>query len=999
MGSRRDFLKTAGFAVGGAVAGTPSTTTLPATETLAGYASHTSDGRSMTVTSTSGQRTRITAYGGHIVRVRHVRAGETFFADDRYEMVDPAAHAGLGGSLAVQESPDALTITTAPAAGLKVVLRKSPLRIAFYRRGDGALLAGEDATHSMSWGGENNSVVRQTFAAPQKAERFVKAGHGFFGRAPRVERTGEIVAHNYGLAGNRGEQSPAIVQMYLSSRGYAIFVNTTFDTTFNFGNGGVYEFWADEHNTPGVRPQMDYFVIKGPQFAKLLDRYTQLTGRPRLPRLGIFGLQMSDKNFPTVSDQNWWVTKITEMRGQGFPLDLQVHDNRWRAGSGGWNGSWFEFDAQRWPDPAGFKRWADEQGILTSLDYNRNNSHLMAGWKPGPPPGYSFQPADITGVSENDSVPDWSNPATREWIWNVFWTKALNPALRFPGDALWLDEPDEMGPIPYAALTANGQRWSELRNAYFLYLAKAAGQEGWDQHIGPGRRPFIFSRGATAGQQRYGHLWTGDTQSTYGEMQQQIRGMLNAGLGGFPYANVDGGGHNGNPIPPDMYRNWVAAWGALSPIWRPHGYGDTLVLGRRASRWPTDQPAAESDDFLRYSRLRYTLLPYVYTIAHAAHATGMPIARAMIIDHQYQPMAYSHDQQYLWGPSILVMPVTTGVDGATQRVWLPGGETWYDFWTDAKTVGSDTTEKAQVTRPGEIIMYVKAGALLPRYRYAQSTAFLDKTHLELDVYTGKDGTFSLYEDDGVTEEHRTAAARGVTDLSYADATLTATIYQPVGNYRDAPAERRYVVRFHGLSTPVGMRVDDFPPLPAYTSETAAVVAGSGQAWDPDRKILSVVTPRIGVRAGGSSVAGTIRPTGQPFPAVTGPVVYPAENAALTGVAIGTQHRDYTGNGYADYTNATGDHVEWTVTVAAAGAHTLTFRYANGGSADRPLAVSVNGTTAAAALAFPPTGGWTLWRTATLTTNLPAGTVRIRATSTGASGGNIDCLSLERSTGA
>ncbi|MFG1606341.1 TIM-barrel domain-containing protein [Actinoplanes sp. NPDC049265] len=989
--SRRSFLRTSGLAVGAVVA--RQNAAPPATETLAEYASHTTDGRSVTVTSTSGQRLRITAYGGHIVRVRYARSGETFFADDRYEMVDPASHSGMGGRLGVTDDGTGLTVTTAPADGLRVVVRKNPLRVAYYRKDDGTLLAGEDATHSMSWGGDNNSVVRQTFAPAAAGERFVKAGHGFYGRAPRIDRTGEIVAHNYGSVNDRSQQSPAIVQLYLSSRGYAIFVNTSFDTTFNFGNGGVYEFWADEHNTPGVRPQMDYFVLQGPRFAKLLDRYTQLTGRPRLPRLGIFGLQMSDKNFPTVSDQNWWVTKITDHRGRGFPLDLQVHDNRWRAGSGDWSGSWFEFDAGRWPDPAGFKRWADEQGVITSLDYNRNNSNLMAGWVAGPPPGYSFQASDIAGVSENQSVPDWSDPAARAWVWKVFWDKALNPALAFPGDALWLDEPDELGPIPYAALTANGMRWSELRNAYFLYFLKATGQEGWDRGIGPGRRPWIFSRGATAGQQRYGHFWSGDTQSTYDEMRQQIRGMLNAGLGGFPYGNVDGGGHQGNPIPADMYRNWVAAWGALSPIWRPHGYGDALVLGRKASRWPADQDPSESDEFLRYGRLRYTLMPYVYTIAHTAHATGLPMARAMIIEHQDNPLAYAHDQQYMWGPSILVMPLTTGTDGATQPVWLPAGETWYDFWSDAKSAGSDTADKAYVTRTGEIIMYVRAGAILPRYRYAQSTAYLDKTHLELDVYTGADGSFALYEDDGVSEK----PANSVTGLSFGNAALAVTIGHPAGTYHGAPAQRRYVVRLHGLSAPVGMRVDGGPALEAFAGEIAATLNGSGQAWDAARKILTVVTPPIPV-GGGGGVAATIRPSGQPFPAVTGPNVFSAEDATRGGAVVGTRHPGYTGNGYADFVNASGDFVEWTVTVATAGSHTLTFRYANGGSTDRPLAIAVNDSTVAAAQSFPPTGAWPAWRTSTLTTTLPAGTVRIRATATGASGGNLDCLSVQRAGG-
>nr|WP_308120885.1 TIM-barrel domain-containing protein [Actinoplanes bogorensis] len=672
--TRRDLLKVAGLAA----VPLPALADLAADESLTGYASHVTGVRSVTVTSTTGQRLRISAYGGHLVRIQAVRAGEEFFADNRYEMVDPAAHSGLGGTLQVADTGDTLTITTGPLDGVRVVLRKNPLRLTFAARDEDTVLAGEDATHSMGWG----ATVRQTFAPAGADERFVKAGHGLYGRAPRVDRTGEIVAHNYPLQSNHIDQAPAIVPLYFSSRGYAVFFNTTFDTTFNFGNGGTYEFSADAHGASGAQPQLDYFFIKGPEFTQLLDRYTQLTGRPRFPRLGVFGLQLSDKNFPNVSDQNWWTSRITALRDAGYPLDVQVHDNRWRAGSGGWSGSWFEFSPQRWPDPAGFKRWADEHGVLTTLDYNRNNSNEMAGWVGGPPPGYSFRAADLTGVDNSDAVPDWSNPATRAWVWNVFWSKAFNPALGYPGDALWIDEPDEMGPIPYDAVAANGQRWAELRNAFFLYCQKGVGQEGWDRAIGRTKRPWTFTRGATAGQQRYGHLWTGDINSTYGEMQEQIRGMLNAGLGGFPFANIDAGGFFGAIISDGLYRNWVAAWASVSPIWRPHSNGDTGVQGPAASRWPIDQGAANQADFRKYAKVRYTLMPYIYSIAHTAYATGVPMARAMVIEHQRNPMAYTHDLQYMWGPSILVMPVTTDTGGAVQRVWLPAGDTWFNFWSE-----------------------------------------------------------------------------------------------------------------------------------------------------------------------------------------------------------------------------------------------------------------------------------------------------------------------------
>ncbi|WCN79572.1 TIM-barrel domain-containing protein [Micromonospora sp. LH3U1] len=990
----------AGLSIG-TVAAAPGRAEAAPGEQLGNYASHLTDARSVTVTSVTGQRLRITAYGNQIVRVRAVRSGETFFADTRYEMVVPANHAGMGGSLSVSDSGATLTVLTGAADGIRIVLQKNPLRLEFYHRATGALLAKEDATQSIAWGGTNNSVVTEAFVPPPVDEHFVKAGHGMYGRSPRIDRTGDVVSHNYG-AGN-DDQAPAIVPLYLSTKGYGVFFNTTFDTTFSFasGTGKNYAFSADDHGTAGVRPQMDYFLINGPQFAKLLDRYTQLTGRPRLPQLSIFGLHMSDKTFPGVSDQSWWRTKITQHRSAGFPFDHQVNDNRWRAGSGGWSGSWFEFDPGRWPDPAGYEAWAAANGVTVTLDYNRNNSSRMAGWVGGPPPGYSFKASDLTRVSDNGSVPDWSNPATRAWVWNVFWSKALDPALGYPCDGLWLDETDQMGPIPFNADTANGRKWSELRNAYFFYLLKGVGEEGWDPqtagHIGAAKRPWTWSRSASAGQQRYGHYWTGDIASTYDEMRQQIRGMLTGGLGGFPYSNVDGGGFHGGAgglISEPFYRNWPAAWSSLSPIWRPHGQSNTATQGPVASRWPLDQSPIIQADFRKYGELRYTLLPYIYSLAHEAAATGMPMARAMVIDYQSRPNAYAHDLQYMWGPSLLVAPVTSD-GGATQNVWLPAGATWYNFWADIKHVGTDSADLPYVTRTGEIILFVKAGAILPKYPYAQSTAFLSKRQLELEIYAGADGSFNLVEDDGTTESYRVTGARSTTALTYTDAATRTTIAHPQGTYAGAPAARRYVVRIHGLTSPVGMRVNGGGTLPSYNSEATAITSGGGTVWDGTRKILSVVTPSIPSVVGGG-VAATVEPSGSAFPAATGGTVYQAELALVSRGVIDTRHPDYTGTGFVDLpdSSATGAYIQWTVAVPAAGTRTLTIRYANGSGANRPLAISVNGATVNSALPFNPTGSWSTWSTTSFTASLPAGSqIAVRATITGSSGANIDSLTI------
>ncbi|WP_190276663.1 TIM-barrel domain-containing protein [Catenulispora acidiphila] len=968
---------------------------------LTDYASHTTDSRSITVTSTTGQQLRITAYGDQIVRVHAVRSGESFFSDTRYEMVVPANHTSMGGSLTVTVTTDTIEMHTAAADGLRIVLHRKPLRLEFYNRATGALLAKEDATRGITWSGTNSTVVAEAFVPSSSGERFLKAGHGILGRVPSLDRTGTTVSENYAdanaAAHNPQEQAPGIVPFYLSNLGYGVFFNTTFDTTFTFNSSNGYGFSATGYGVSGIRPQVDYFLINGPQFTQLFDRYTQLTGRPRLPQRSIFGLHMTDHSFPDTSDENWWRQKITQHRAAGFPFDHQVNDNRWRAGSGAWSGSYFEFSSVRWPDPAGYAKWAATNGVTVTLDYNRNNSDLMENWKAGPPPGYSFASADISSVPQNNAVPDWSYPATRAWVWKVFWDKALNPSLKYPCDGLWIDETDEMGGIPYPAKMADGHTWAEGRNAYLLNLHKGIGEEGWDPagsgHIGSAKRPWTWSRGATAGQQRYGHYWTGDIPSTYDEMRSQIRGMLTAGLGGFPFANIDGGGYgNGSVISDAFYRNWPVAWSSLAPIWRPHTSATVPSKGTLASRWPLDQGTQAQADFARYGRLRYTLMPYIYSLAHQSAATGMPMARAMVIDYQSRSQAYTHDLQYMWGPSLLVAPCTND-GGAVQQIWLPAGSTWYNFWADIKHTGSDSGDFAYTTRTGETPLFVKAGAILPKYPYAQSAAYFTKQQLEMDVYAGADGTFSVIEDDGVTESYR-SGAQSTTQLTYTDAATRVAVAHPQGTYAGAPTSRRYIVRFHGLANPVGMRVNGGATLPAFTSEAAALISsgGAGSVWNASTKVLSVVTSQIAVVANGGTAA-TVEPSGAAFPAVSGGTVYEAETAHLdSAFIIDTSHPGYTGTGYADFNgSSSGPGISWTVTAAAAGKKQLSIRYANGGTTNRPMAVAVNGTTVAT-LTMAPTGAWDSWATVSCTATLPQSTtITVRATVTTANGANIDSL--------
>ena len=161
----------------------------------------------------------------------------------------------------------------------------------------------------------------------------------------------------------------------------------------------------------------------------------------------------------------------------GFPLDHLVNDNRWRAGGGQRCVSYFDWDRGRFPDPAEYQRWLKANGLTATLDFNRCIASRSDGWKP------SFNIPSTEGMELGDSVPALPRAEVRSWFWGLFWGKALDPALGYPGDALWIDEFDELGPAPDDTILGNGRRLVEMKNYWFFLIAKALVQEGWDRCV------------------------------------------------------------------------------------------------------------------------------------------------------------------------------------------------------------------------------------------------------------------------------------------------------------------------------------------------------------------------------------------------------------------------------------------------------------------------------------------------------------------------------------
>lgn len=766
---------------------------------LSNFQSLSTSERSVIVASDSGQRLRITPYGDAIVRVQALAAGEALLSDDHYQMVE---RHNWPGKLVKTETTDKLHLALDGKSGLYVDVQKSPLRLSF---GDsrGIFLSDKQGT---VWDGAS---IRQDFASDPN-EHFTGLGHGYFGRVDSLDLRGQTLERNYGRAHQR--QAPLIVPFYISSKGYGLFLNSSFRNQFRFGASGVYDFSIDTSNYR-KDGQMDFFVISGPAPKDVLRHYVDLTGHARMPAKAMFGIALSDKGHPKDSDANWWQTKTREHTEAGFALDHMINDNRWRAAGGERCNSKLAWDKERYPSPAKFGAWASQKDLAITLDFNRCIATNTDGYDAA-----AFNIPQSGAMEFATAAPDFTNPKVRNWWWNVILTQGIKPLDKTLPVGLWIDEFDEMGPAPDDQKLSNGRSFAEQRNYWFMLINQSLVADGWDKSIGDKLRPFVWVRGNTAGGQRYSTLWSGDIEPSFAEMKNQIRGMQAAGLSGFPFWGHDAGGFDATHVPDAdfelLYRQWGLAMGSFSPFWKPHGMGP--------SRWPLDRSPAAQADFRKYTDLRYSLMPYTYSYAHEAYSTGAPIARPMLFNYPEQAEAWSHDLQYLWGNDLLIAPNTEAPRANDNRVsiWLPAGDNWYDYWTNAKLAGNQIITKTPGI--GELPIFVKAGAIIPKVEPAQNMGRLDSSKLEIHIYTGADGKFTLYEDDGMTGQYQKGKF-ATQEIIYSDKQHSLIIKPVKGSYAGMEKERRYQVIVHGLEQGC-IKINDKTAV----DETY---------WNPDAKLL------------------------------------------------------------------------------------------------------------------------------------------------------------------
>jgi len=511
-------------------------------------------------------------------------------------------------------------------------------------------------------------------------EHFVGLGEKFTGFDKRGQRA---VMWNYDAFGSESDRAYKNIPFYLSSRGYGVLVDSGMATEF--------DLCQSTHSCVQIvvpDDLIEYYIIAGPSPAEVIDRMNRLTGRPSLPPKWAFGAWISSGFHADTQERV--LTRARTLRERGIPSDVMHLDCYWQV-AGHWSD--LRWDAEAFPDPAGMLRELSAMGFRTSVWMNPYVSHLSPLFAEASANGHFLRRPDGTtyvadvwhGSQSPCAIVDFTNPET------VAWFQGLLRALLEQGVAAF--KTDFAEGVPADAVAANGMTGEELHNVYALLFNDAVASVTRDV----AGHSLVWARSSFLGGQRHSAQWGGDTNCTYPAMASTLRGGLSHGLAGVPFWSHDAGGFTGTPTP-DLYVRW-AQFGAFSPLVRFHG---------TTSRLPWDFPDFAADGATAALRLRYRLLPYLYSSAVESSRTGVPLMRALLLDSPDDPAAWQADLEYLLGPDVLVAPMID--PSGTRTVYLPAGE-WVDWWSGTVHTGPG---HERISQPlDRVPLFVRSGAVIP----------------------------------------------------------------------------------------------------------------------------------------------------------------------------------------------------------------------------------------------------------------------------------------------
>jgi alpha-D-xyloside xylohydrolase len=682
-----------------------------------------------------------------------------------------------GAKWTMQSAGDNVTIST---SRLKLVVSKIDGSIT-YQDADGKQIVQEANRHM--------TPVKVNGEDTYRAESFVN----IYGSREALYGLGQ---HQAGVWNYRGESvdisqdnTAIAVPFLVSSNGYGIFWNNTSRSRFNnrFAN---YLYISSE-----VADVIDYYFFYGPDLDKVVADYRDLTGQAPMFGKWAYGFWQCKNRYKSQEEILGIAKKYRDLH---IPLDNIVQDWFW------WNRKGEHVFNKNYPDP---------KGMVDEL--HRENVHLMLSVWPFFEPGSAvydemdkkgwfvdkFKFAKPPYHTAGMAVYDATSSEARKYYWNLMEKALFNIGV----DAWWLDttEPETEGLeenilLGHKIAIGSGDRYVNL----FPLFTTGAVHDG-QRAASDKKRVFILSRSAFAGDQRYGvTAWSGDINSDFFSFRRQIPAGLNFALSGIPYWTTDIGGFVSVKSDDPAYRELFVRWfqyGAFCPIFRVHGTRST----DQNEIWAYG-PEAQAI-LVKFDRLRYRLLPYIYSVAWRTTNQSYTPMRPLAMDFRDDVRALNIGDQYMYGPAFLVSPVTEPA-ATTRRLYLPHAS-WYDFWTGSKTTGGNMIDSASPL--DKMPLYIRAGSIVPMGPELEWSTQKPEDPTEVRVYRGADGDFTIYEDENDTYNYEKGVSATIP-MHWDDAKQTLTIGDRKGQFPGMLESRTFRVTFVGENHGVGVDATENP---------------------------------------------------------------------------------------------------------------------------------------------------------------------------------------------
>jgi alpha-glucosidase len=717
----------------------------------------------------------------------------------------------------LREAAESVTISTDE---VEVVVHRSPLLIEFRDAHTHEVINADEQPMVYDAKGALAGMMFDPkagmFVAASRKLGFDEHFYGLGEKAARLDKRRDFFVNwNSDTPGYTEGKDPIYqtIPFYIGlqhSVAYGIFFDNSYRSYFDFGHSSQKRAWFGAEGG-----EMNYYFFSGPSIKKILARYVDLTGHMPLPPLWALGNQQSRWSYypDTMVEE-----VVRQYREHDLPLDVIHLDIDYMSGY-----RVFTFDPRRFPDPKTLTEKLGKQGVkvITIVD-----------------PGVKYQPAALNtapatagqlAAEANLAKPELKPQDQRYYVFDQgmernYFQHRKNGELFipkvWPGDSVFVDytlaEARRWWGELHRAYTDNGVAgiWNDMnepsdfvdqsgknqmdvvsydegensthaknRNVFALLEARAT-YEGVER-LNPQRRPYIITRAAYAGIQRYSTMWTGDTNSTWDSLALNIPMFTTLGLSGEPFVGSDIGGFIGRGNGELLVRAYQVSF--LAPFCRNH----KVIDGYDQEPWRFGK--YYEDIIRKYLKLRYQLLPFLYTTLEEAHRTGVPLFRPLVLNYQDDPSTDNLDDEFMIGNDLLVAPIFKP-DVTRRLVYLPKGD-WYDYWTNQKYSGGTMirSEAPLETVP----MFVRGGAIIPlgpQMNYVGEKAF---DPITFAIYPDEKGSASttLYEDDGLTPNYKQGSFRRTkVNANEAAGGYIMTVSAPEGRYNPSSRKFSFVIK-------------------------------------------------------------------------------------------------------------------------------------------------------------------------------------------------------------